>query len=40
LKVLKQCLLDLVIKILLREGKALGSEEGKGVSYEQRKEVE
>jgi hypothetical protein len=44
LKVLGQCPLDLLAKVRLREGRGLGSEEGKGqgsgICYDQRKEVE
>jgi hypothetical protein len=44
LKVPRQCLLVLLVEICLKEGKALGSEEGKGLKcglcYEQRREVE
>jgi hypothetical protein len=43
-KVLRQCPFFLLIKLRLREGKALGSEEGKGLGSglccEQRKENE
>jgi hypothetical protein len=39
-----QCLLVLLIKVVWREGKALGNEEGKalgsGLYYEKRKKVE
>jgi hypothetical protein len=44
MKVPRQCPLFLLVKVILREGKGLGSEKGKvlgcGVCHEQRREVE
>jgi hypothetical protein len=40
LKASRPCPLALLVEVSLREGKALGSEEGSRLCYEQRKEIE